>query len=99
MTVPGVCSRSFAVASAPERSLQSAMSPAPTRTAAWPSAGVAGKAGGGVVGEFTGKLAGEVTDEAARGFAPFLAKKIGRSAEHKMAATIQIDFIPTLIRV
>ena len=34
MTVPGIASSSLAVASAPERSLQSAMSPAPTRIAA-----------------------------------------------------------------
>src|SRR5258708_2696607 len=33
MTVPGILSSSFAAASAPERSLQSAISPAPTRTA------------------------------------------------------------------
>src|SRR5204863_3601217 len=36
ITVPGTFSRSFAVASLPERSRQSAMSPAPTSTAALP---------------------------------------------------------------
>src|SRR6266571_1343475 len=37
MTVPGILSSNLAVASAPARSLQSAMSPAPTRTVAWSS--------------------------------------------------------------
>src|SRR5258707_12458686 len=37
MTVPEILSSNLAVASAPARSLQSAMSPAPTRTVAWSS--------------------------------------------------------------
>jgi len=40
MTVPGIWSSNLAVASAPERSLQSATSPAPTRIAPGSLAGV-----------------------------------------------------------